>query len=128
MGVEGEVDIAISKSIIDETLRVLRDKFHATQYELDTASSIMDACGRMVYPVHKLDVVKADPDDNHIVECAVTAEAAAIITGDKHLLNLQAYESIAIMKVGGFPEQGTGTLMCPPWVRPFSADDELLQK
>jgi predicted nucleic acid-binding protein len=49
-----------------------------------------------------LDVVKADPDDNRIPECAVAAGSDVIVTGDAHLLQLGAYLGIKIMKVAAF--------------------------
>jgi putative PIN family toxin of toxin-antitoxin system len=40
-----------------------------------------------------------DPDDVHVLACAVTAEADAIVTGDKDLLALKTFEGIPILKV-----------------------------
>jgi predicted nucleic acid-binding protein len=34
LAVDGQVDLALSEAILDETLRVLRDKFHRTADEL----------------------------------------------------------------------------------------------
>ena len=106
MGVDREIDIVLSESIIEETLRVLRDKFTATQAEMETALQIMHACGRKVEPAVKLDVVTDDPNDNHIVECAVTAGADAIITGDQDLLRMSKYQGIAMLRVGEFLGRG----------------------
>ena len=39
-----------------------------------------------------------DPDDVHVLACAVTAEADAIVTGDKDLLALKVFEGIPILK------------------------------
>jgi putative PIN family toxin of toxin-antitoxin system len=100
MGVDGDLDVAISQSIIDETLRVLRDKFRASPSELSEAARIMDAAATMVYPTVTPRAVKNDPNDDHIVACAVAAEADAIITGDKHLLSMGEYEGIKMMRVG----------------------------
>jgi putative PIN family toxin of toxin-antitoxin system len=105
MGVEGKLDIAISQSIINETVRVLQVKFGATESELGAALRIMDGCGRMVFPVQKFDVVTDDADDNHIVECAVAAKADTIITGDKDLLRMQSFGNIAIVRLGVFLER-----------------------
>ncbi len=63
MGVERQIDIAISQSIIDETLRVLRDKFKSTEAELDTAEKVMRSCGRMVELGPQPRVVPDDPND-----------------------------------------------------------------
>ena len=40
-----------------------------------------------------------DPDDVHVLACAVGAQADAIITGDKDLLALQSYENIPVITV-----------------------------
>jgi predicted nucleic acid-binding protein len=57
---------------------------------------------RRVSSTETLDVVKADPDDNRILECAVAAGSDVIVTGDAHLLQLGAYRGISIMKVADF--------------------------
>jgi uncharacterized protein len=38
-----------------------------------------------------------DPDDVHVLACAVGAEADAIVTGDKDLLTLEVFEGIPII-------------------------------
>jgi uncharacterized protein len=106
MGVEGKVDIAISQSIIDETLRVLRLKFKTTEAELDATSRIMHSCGRMVQVDQHFDAVPDDPKDDHIVDCAVAANADAIISGDHHLLDLRAYGRIEMLTVRDFLQRG----------------------
>jgi putative PIN family toxin of toxin-antitoxin system len=44
-------------------------------------------------------VVLADPDDDAVLSCAVAACAEAIISGDRHLLNLKEYQGIHIITV-----------------------------
>jgi predicted nucleic acid-binding protein len=44
-----------------------------------------------------LDIIKEDPPDNRILECAVAAGADFIVTGDKDLLRLGRYDSIRIL-------------------------------
>ena len=39
-----------------------------------------------------------DPDDLHVLACAVSVGADAIVTGDKDLLTLGSFEGIPIMK------------------------------
>ncbi len=50
----------------------------------------------------QLDVVKADPEDNKIIECAVTAGSDYIVTGDKDLLRLGSYDAIRILNASDF--------------------------
>ena len=42
-------------------------------------------------------VVAADPDDDKFIECAVTAGATVIVSGDHHLLDLGTYGDIQIL-------------------------------
>jgi len=102
MALDGEVDVALSQPILGETLRVLKEKFQAAPKELQTYRTIMEAASNMVVPRVNLDVVKDDPDDDKIVECAVSARADAIITADNHLLKIGLYDSIRMMQVVEF--------------------------
>ena len=44
-----------------------------------------------------LEVIKADHDDNRVLECAVAACVDFIISGDKHLLDLKMFRDIEIV-------------------------------
>lgn len=52
----------------------------------------------IVRPEHRLAVL-VDDDDNRILECAIEGEAAMIVSGDRHLLDLGHYEGIEIVTV-----------------------------
>ena len=43
--------------------------------------------------------VLADPDDDAVLACAVAAQAQAVASGDRHLLNLKTYQDIPILTV-----------------------------
>ncbi len=54
---------------------------------------------RTVKISNRLEGVTADPDDDKVIECAVVGGATHIVTGDrKHLLPLQSYQDILIIK------------------------------
>lgn len=42
-------------------------------------------------------VVVNDPDDDHVLACAMAARADMIVSGDRHLLDLASFEGIAIV-------------------------------
>jgi predicted nucleic acid-binding protein len=46
----------------------------------------------------------SDPDDNRILECALDAHAAVIVTGDSHLLRLHPYRGTEILTAKQFLE------------------------
>ena len=102
MALEAAVSMVVSQAIIDETEDVLARKFGASTEDIAEAKAIIADAARTITPTVQLDVVKEDPPDNRILECAVTAGADYIITGDKDLLRLRRYDSINIITVGEF--------------------------
>ena len=102
MALNGDIEIAVSAAILDETLRLLRDKFNWPSEDLDSAHSLVLTCARLVEPRQTVDVIKEDPSDNRIVECAVEAGAEYIVSGDRHLLRLGSYGDISIIRVSDF--------------------------
>lgn len=52
----------------------------------------------------KLDevVVAADPSDDHVLACALSAGAEVIVSGDAHLLEIGTWRGIKILKAAGY--------------------------
>jgi len=74
----------ISPSIMEEVSGILAAKFDWTKEELELfLPPLWDRC-ITIKPTIRLKVC-ADPDDNHVLECAAAAEAEFLITGNaKH--------------------------------------------
>lgn len=51
-----------------------------------------------------IDIIKDDPDDNKFISAAIEGNASYIISGDKHLLNIEEYQGIKILKARNFLE------------------------
>lgn len=102
LAVDGYVDLAISEAILEETLRVLRHKFHRTPEELRETDKHLRVLGCIVTPSESINVIDADPSDDRILECAVAADAEVIVSGDQHLLVLGSFRGIPIQPVGEF--------------------------
>jgi putative PIN family toxin of toxin-antitoxin system len=102
MGMDGEVEVALSQPIIDETMRVLRIKFGWSDTDLHDALLVMESCTTKVTPTEALNVVLDDPDDDRVLECAAAAQADYLVTGDKHLLKLGSYRATRIVKAAEF--------------------------
>jgi putative PIN family toxin of toxin-antitoxin system len=100
----GAFRLSISNPLMEEILRVLRDKFKWPEEMLEFADARITGFTDRVHPVQILDVVPQDPDDNRVIECAVTAQSHFIVTGDSDLLQLGNYAGIRILKVAEFME------------------------
>ena len=108
LAIEQGVEIAISDEIVEETIRVLREKFRWSDERLEEARSTMNSITRRVAPTEKLDVVKSDSDDNKIVECAVAAGSDYLVTGDNDILSLGSYGKTRMIKPSDFLAIMTG--------------------
>ena len=105
---DGTIELAISDAILDEFSRILHDKLEWSDDRLNSMRAEVATFTKRVSSTETLDVVKADPDDNRILECAVAAGSDVIVTGDAHLLQLGAYGGIKIMNVADFLGQARG--------------------
>lgn len=97
--VDKDFDLFISTAILQEILRVMREKFNAAPEDLQrTRDFLLD--GASLVPVTSvIDAVKDDPSDNRILECAVDSGSEYIVTGDRHLLRFGEYAGIKIVKI-----------------------------
>jgi putative PIN family toxin of toxin-antitoxin system len=102
----GAIELAISPPIIAEVKRVLRTKFRWPDEQVNEIEPRLSVYTLRVEPTEALDAVKADPDDNRIIECARAAGSDYIVTGDLDLLRLGQYGDIKIVKVTDFLERG----------------------
>jgi putative PIN family toxin of toxin-antitoxin system len=91
---DGTINLTASKAILDEMADVLGRKFDWTEEDIAEGRRRIAALARTVIPSVQLNVVKEDPPDNRILECAVAAGSDYIVTGDRDLLRLRSYDSI----------------------------------
>lgn len=96
--VRGEIKAAISPDIISELSHVMDDYFDATEEEIAEAIDLLMSCFEVVDPKQNIYAIDSDKSDNKILECAVEANADAIVSGDKHLLNMKKFNGIRILK------------------------------
>ena len=95
------VELYSSVPILTEAARVLRSKFHQPEKDIAAALKLISRAATIVRPVRTITILDDQPD-NRILECAATAEANVIVTGDQHLLKLRTFEGIAIVRVAEF--------------------------
>lgn len=98
----GEIRLDVSATVPDEVERVLCEKFRWAPANAKQIRAEIERFANVITPSESLTVVKADPDDDRIVECAAAARSDYIVTGDKHLLMLRSYRGTRIAKAAEF--------------------------
>ena len=93
---QGDFVLVISLDILEEVSERLRHKFNLPTEEIETLTNILLSYSNIVEPTTKVNVVKADENDDKIIECAIDGEADFIVTGNQHLPELGSYKRIKI--------------------------------
>jgi len=100
---KGKVKLILSPEIIEEFNDVIpRKKFGFTEKQIKKAKSIVLRVSIIIEPEEKVNIIKADPDDNKFLECAKAAKVKYIVSGNKHLLKLKKWEKIKIVTANEF--------------------------
>ncbi|MEK6947025.1 MAG: putative toxin-antitoxin system toxin component, PIN family [Nanoarchaeota archaeon] len=93
-----DVMIFTTQDILDETAEVLERDF---EYSKNEAKNIIEKIllfAKLIEPKQKVAIVKDDPDDNKVIECAIESSSDYVITYDQHLLKIKEYKGIKIVK------------------------------
>ena len=98
---EGRVEIFTSHTLLLELEDVLpRRKFarrvEASGFAVAQLTARFALLAKTVAPA-VISPVSADPDDDHVLACALAAQADLVVSGDSHLLNLKSYQQIPIV-------------------------------
>lgn len=93
-----DVEMFTAQDILDETAEVLERDFKYSKSEIKNIIEKILLFVKLVEPRQKVGVIKDDPDDNKVIECAVESSSDYIVTYDAHLLKLNEYEGIKVMK------------------------------
>lgn len=97
--------MAVSDSILKEVERVLRrPKFGWPQDRIDEAMRQILTFAEHVEPTELIDIVKEDPSDNRILECAAASGSGYLVSGDRHLLRIGQYQGVRIVPPAEFVE------------------------
>jgi putative PIN family toxin of toxin-antitoxin system len=100
------IAVLVSRQILEEYLRVLAyPKFRLSDQAI--RALVEEEILPFVDTVRvrrRLVVVRRDPDDDKFLECAVTGRARYLVTGDRHLRELDSFRGITIVTVGEFLE------------------------
>jgi len=91
-------EIFITGEILEEYCKVLKRDFNFSKEDIEEKAELILSFLKVITPSSKIEIVKEDPDDNKVIECAVESKSEYIISYDLHLLKLKDYQGIKIIK------------------------------
>ncbi len=95
---DGRYTIVYAPELLDELIEKLslpriRLKYHVETEQIEALLGIVALRGEMVTPGHRIKVCR-DPDDDILIQVALTGNAGFVVTGDNDLLVLKAYKDV----------------------------------
>jgi len=102
---DGKITLVLSPEILEEyreTAARLAEKFdveYEALLEWIAIHSEMERSLQLPTPVC------ADPDDDKFMACALASKATVICSGDRHLLDVNGYQGVEIIKPRDFTEK-----------------------
>ena len=103
MVVRGEIELFTSREQFEELSRVLDyPKFEFSDKQKVGFKSLLSSVASFVETATELDIIKEDPTDNRILECAMVADVDFIVSGDEHLLSIKKFGRIEILMASEF--------------------------
>lgn len=97
LALKEELILIISSFILFELRSILAKKFAYSKVRIDQVEQELKEVAVVVEPKRTIEIIKKDPADNRILECALESKAGFIVSGDKHLLSLGKFKRIKIV-------------------------------
>ena len=90
--------VVLSTPMLAELADVLsRDKFNVISAQIDRFISVLVRQATVVPLNFNLKIVLEDPDDDVVLNTALSGEADYVISGDKHLIKIAQYKNVQIL-------------------------------
>jgi putative PIN family toxin of toxin-antitoxin system len=94
----GRYTLLVSPAIVSEAAEVLRCDFAWDSARVTRRMKLLARTAEIITPEMTLNAIAADPDDDRVLECAVSGHADLIVSGDQHLTRLGSFRGIGIVR------------------------------
>ena len=95
---DGKIILVLSLDILKEFKEVIsRQRFGFSQEQIYGVLKQIISISEIVIPIVKINIVIDDPDDNMVLEAAISGDVQYVVSRDKHILNLKSYQKIKIV-------------------------------
>ena len=100
---EGRIRLLTSVALLGELKKVLMyERFGLDEKTVNDNVEYILTISKIISPKRTLRVIREDPADNRVLECALEGKARYIVSGDRHLLQLKKFGEIEIVRVKEF--------------------------
>lgn len=99
-GFEGEYAIVVSVATLTEfreTLLKYPERFHLDEDEVQEEVETIRYFAEFVEPNEEISAVDADPDDDKFLEAAVAGNVDYLVSGDRHVLDVDSFRGVDIV-------------------------------
>ena len=86
-----------SREILNELREKLLLKFERSEAIVAFFIDRIEIIAEIVEITHKVNVVKRDPKDNMVLECALAGQADLIVSSDQDLIKLKSFKGVGIV-------------------------------
>ena len=96
---DNKLQLVVSTDILGEYQRVaviLGEKY--SQVDIHPVLDLLTVNSDIVTAPPLPEPVSVDPDDDKFIACALAADTKLIVSGDRHLLDVDGYQDIRVLK------------------------------
>jgi putative PIN family toxin of toxin-antitoxin system len=99
---KGDLQLYTTQTLVNELEEVLlrrkfADRLDQANVTIETLIFGYASLAEVIEPIEIEPVVLDDPDDDAVLACAAAIDAQAIVSGDRHLLEIRDYLDIPIL-------------------------------
>ena len=102
LAIEKKIFLISSPVLLIELMGVLGRKFGWEDKKLQILEKRLRKLVILIEPKQTVDIIKDDPADNRVLECAQAGRVDFIVSGDKHLLTISKFKGVSILSPAEF--------------------------
>lgn len=96
---KGKIKLFTSVALLDELKKVLGyERFGLGEKTVDDNVKYILTISEISSPKRRLKIIREDPADDKVLECALEGKVRYIVSGDMHLLRLRKFRGIRIIR------------------------------
>lgn len=100
--IEKDIELFTTLEIIKEYKNAVIRDFQYSEEKVDEIIEKLLSFMKLIKTSSNIEIIKDDPDDNKILECAKDSGSEYILIYDNHLLKINEFENIKILRPDEF--------------------------